>query len=170
MQTKHIKMDAYFLYLTSKLEKLRTGPERSLLDMKREILSWDLWRGTLAEGIATMLFVFIGTASIVFPIGEALTSAKIVKVSLSFYGFWIRLVDFSPFPPRVSSCLLYCTLSPFRKKGSTLKEKNLLPWEQILFFKNRPLFFGRALCAGAQEKGVYSKRKEFAPLGANSFL
>ena len=93
LQTKHIKMDAYFLYLTSKLEKLRTGPERSLLDMKREILSWDLWRGTLAEGIATMLFVFIGTASIVFPIGEALTSAKIVKVSVchfmaSGYAWW----------------------------------------------------------------------------------
>ena len=73
-------MDGYFLYIASKLEKLRR-PQRRLLDIKGEIKSWDLWRGVIAEGIATMLFVFVGTASIVFPIGETLTSASIVKVS-----------------------------------------------------------------------------------------
>ena len=74
-------MDAYFLYIASKLEKLRKGPQRSLLDIGGEIKSLDLWQGVFAECVATMLFVFVGTASIVFPIGESLDSAKIVKVS-----------------------------------------------------------------------------------------
>ena len=73
-------MDAYFLYITSKLEKLRKGPERNLLDIAGELKSWDLWRAVLAEGIATMLFVFVGTSSIVQPTGELMDGGRIVRV------------------------------------------------------------------------------------------
>ena len=75
------EMDAYFLYITSKLEKLRKGPERNLLDIAGEFKSWDLWRAVLAEGIATMLFVFVGTSSIVQPTGELMDGGRIVRVS-----------------------------------------------------------------------------------------
>lgn len=77
-------MDGYFLYVAHKLEKLRTGPQRSLLDVVGEIKSWDLWRAVLAEGVATMLFVFIGTSSIVLPMGESLDGAKIVRIAFTF--------------------------------------------------------------------------------------
>ena len=69
------------MYISSKLEKLRKGHHRRVCDMGKEIISLDLWQGALAECIGTMLFVFVSTASIVFPIGESLDSAKIVKVS-----------------------------------------------------------------------------------------
>ena len=45
-----------------------------------------------------------------------------------------------------------CLLSSSSEKESTLKEMNLLPWEQIHFFKSRPLFKS-ALGFG---KNVYS--------------
>lgn len=77
-------MDGYFLYIASKLEKLRTGPKKSVLDIVGEIKSWDLWRAVLAEGLATMLFVFIGTSAIVLPLGQALDGAKIVRIAFSF--------------------------------------------------------------------------------------
>lgn len=77
-------MDAYFLYITSKLEKLRKGPERSLFDIAGEFKSWDLWRAVLAEGVATMLFVFAGTSSIVQPAGELLDGGRILRIGFTF--------------------------------------------------------------------------------------
>ena len=72
-------MDAYFLYVADRLEKIRNGEAKGLLG---ELKSWELWRAVLAEGVATMLFVFIGTASAVLPMGEALQAAKIVRVCI----------------------------------------------------------------------------------------
>ena len=74
-------MDAYFLYLSAKLEKLRKGSPRSVFDIAGEFMSVDLWRAVLAEGIATMLFVFVGTSSIVQPAGEILDGGRILRVS-----------------------------------------------------------------------------------------
>ena len=83
-------MDAYFLYITSKLEKLRKGPERGLFDIEGEAKSWDLWRAVLAEGVATLLFVFIGTSSIVQPAGEGLDGGRILRVRV--VNMWLLQV------------------------------------------------------------------------------
>ena len=73
-------MDGYFLYIANRLDNIRTeGPGK--LDIVGELKSWDLWRAVLAEGVATMLFVFVGTASIVLPTGEVLGAPLIVRVS-----------------------------------------------------------------------------------------
>ena len=73
-------MDGYFLYIADRLDRIRVGEGKGKFDLIGELKSWELWRAVLAEGVATMLFVFIGTASAVLPAGEALSAAVIVRV------------------------------------------------------------------------------------------
>lgn len=78
-------MDGYFLYIASKLEGLRKGgPERGVFDILGEIKSLDLWRAVLAEGLATMIFVFVGTSATVLPLGEDLDAARILRIGITF--------------------------------------------------------------------------------------
>lgn len=56
------RMEAYFVHIASRVEKLRQG-EADSVGWMDELKSWPLWRAVLAEFIATMLFVFIGTMS-----------------------------------------------------------------------------------------------------------
>ena len=73
-------MDGYFLHIANRLDSIRTEGQGKL-DIIGELKSWDLWRAVLAEGLATMLFVFVGTASIVLPEGQVLGPALIIRVS-----------------------------------------------------------------------------------------
>ncbi|XP_060576032.1 aquaporin AQPAe.a-like [Ruditapes philippinarum] len=58
-------MEGYFLYIANHLENIRLTDSRSSLPNKtiHELKTWDLWRAVLAEFVATVLFVFIGTMS-----------------------------------------------------------------------------------------------------------
>ena len=75
-------MDAYFLYVANRIDKIRAGEGNGKFDIVGELKSWELWRAVMAEGVATMLFVFIGTASAVLPLGEVLMAAKIIRVCI----------------------------------------------------------------------------------------
>lgn len=77
-------MDGYFLYIADRLDRIRVGEGKGKFDLLGELKSWELWRAVLAEGVATMLFVFIGTASAVLPVGEALSAAVIVRIAFTF--------------------------------------------------------------------------------------
>ena len=74
-------MDGYFLHIANRLDKIRTGDGQGNFNIFGELKSWDLWRAVLAEGVATLLFVFVGTASIVLPTGEVPGAPLIVRVS-----------------------------------------------------------------------------------------
>ncbi|XP_060565223.1 aquaporin FA-CHIP-like [Ruditapes philippinarum] len=56
-------MEGYFLHIASKLEELRVRPGTGKFNLLTELKSWDLWRGVIAELIATALFVLIGSMS-----------------------------------------------------------------------------------------------------------
>nr|QIE08067.1 aquaporin 1 [Sinonovacula constricta] len=79
-------MDGYFAYIARRLDSIRLSPDGEPT-MFREVKSRDLWRAVLAEFVATMLFVFIGTMSAVplVPVGGA---AQYVRVAFTF-GFMI---------------------------------------------------------------------------------
>ena len=76
-------MEGYFLNVAHKLETKRIGPGLGKCDILAELKTWDLWRAVIAEGVATALFVLIGTMS-VMDIGgtdQGDTNAKFVRVS-----------------------------------------------------------------------------------------
>ena len=79
-------MDAYFLYVANRIDKIRAGEGSGKFDIVGELKSWELWRAVMAEGVATMLFVFIGTASAVLPLGEVLMAAKIIRVCIQTWA------------------------------------------------------------------------------------
>lgn len=58
-------MEGYFLYIADKLESLRLGHGSGKYDILRELRSYKFWVAVLAELIATMVFVFVGTMSAV---------------------------------------------------------------------------------------------------------
>ena len=74
-------MDSYFMDIRNKFENLKARRLDSKLDASKEIVRLSFWRDVLAEGLATMLFVFVGTASNVYTIGEELDTAKTIRVS-----------------------------------------------------------------------------------------
>ena len=74
-------MDSYFMDIRNKFEHLKAGRLDSKVDASKEIVRLSFWRDVLAEGLATMLFVFVGTAANVYPIGEELDTAKTIRVS-----------------------------------------------------------------------------------------
>ena len=77
-------MDSFFMDTRNKFENLKAKRFDSNLDISKEFVHWSFWRDVLAASLATMLFVFVGTASSVYPIGEELHTAKIIRVSTSF--------------------------------------------------------------------------------------
>lgn len=80
-------MEGYFVHIASHVEKIRRAdggaPEANTIQGKilQEIKSWELWRAVLAEFIATLLFVFIGTMSAVGMVTVVDEWAKIIRVS-----------------------------------------------------------------------------------------
>ncbi|XP_052762100.1 aquaporin AQPAe.a-like [Mya arenaria] len=92
-------MDAYFIYLANKVESIRIGSPPDGVGILRELRTLDLWRGALAEFMATLLFVFIGTMSAVAvgsqhddssDLNEIEKAGQYVKIALTF-GFMITV-------------------------------------------------------------------------------
>lgn len=74
------RMDAYFLHVSSRLDKLRQGEQAGSGGWLDELKSWPLWRAVLAEFLATMLFVFIGTMSATAMADTTDLDAKFIRV------------------------------------------------------------------------------------------
>lgn len=74
-------MDGYFLHVANRLDKIRTGDNHGKSEFLKELKTLDLWRAVLAEFVATMLFVFIGTMSAV-GIVTLSTGEAIIRVSI----------------------------------------------------------------------------------------
>ncbi|KAL4218102.1 Aquaporin-4 [Mactra antiquata] len=77
-------MDGYFLSIASKLDSIRLQSTTGKLDILRELKSFELWRGVLAEFLATMLFVFIGTMSAVDVVNPLDLSSKFIRIAFTF--------------------------------------------------------------------------------------
>lgn len=60
-------MEGYFIYVANKLDSIRFGPSSGgkLFDL-REVKTLSFWRAVSAEFLATMMFVFLGSASAIF--------------------------------------------------------------------------------------------------------
>ncbi|GAB1606382.1 aquaporin-4-like [Argonauta hians] len=56
-------MEALYIHIANKLDNVRKSA-KTYASIREEILSWDLWRATFAEFLATFLFVFAGCASV----------------------------------------------------------------------------------------------------------
>ncbi|XP_048250980.1 aquaporin-4-like isoform X2 [Haliotis rufescens] len=71
-------MEGYFIYVANKLDSIRfgIGKARKLFDAS-EARTWAFWRAVIAEFLATLLFVFLGSAS-------AVLETNLVKISLAF--------------------------------------------------------------------------------------
>ncbi|XP_046362414.1 aquaporin-4-like isoform X1 [Haliotis rufescens] len=71
-------MEGYFIYVANKLDSIRFGPSSGgkLFDL-REVKTLSFWRAVSAEFLATMMFVFLGSASAIFDSDK-------VKISLAF--------------------------------------------------------------------------------------
>lgn len=79
-------MDAYFLHVSSRLQKIREGePEPG--GWLEELKTWPFWRAVLAEGVATMFFVFIGTMAAVSMVESTDLDAKFIRVSTVWLYF-----------------------------------------------------------------------------------
>lgn len=74
-------MDSYFIHIANRLEKLRRTDKNQSKGILNELKSWDLWRAVIAEGIATLLFVFIGTMSAVGIVPVTDVTGNFVRVS-----------------------------------------------------------------------------------------
>lgn len=74
------RMDAYFLHVSSRLDKLRQGEQAASGGLLDELKSWPLWRAVLAEFLATMVFVFIGTMSATTMADTTDLDAKFIRV------------------------------------------------------------------------------------------
>ena len=69
------------MHIANKVEQTKLQHGRvGKVGLLEELRTWDLWRAVLAEFVATMLFVFIGTMSAVsIATGDELS--KVVRVS-----------------------------------------------------------------------------------------
>ncbi|WAR21889.1 AQPA-like protein [Mya arenaria] len=74
-------IDGYFIYLASRLDKLRKGGDTETGNWLQELQTWPLWRAVLAEFLATLLFVFIGTMSAVDIVPITDPAGKFVRIS-----------------------------------------------------------------------------------------
>ncbi|WAR21869.1 AQP2-like protein [Mya arenaria] len=77
-------IDGYFLYLASRLDKLRRGENTETGNWLQELKTWSLWRAVLAEFLATLLFVFIGTMSAVDIVPITDSAGKFIRIGLTF--------------------------------------------------------------------------------------
>ncbi|XP_052773593.1 aquaporin-5-like [Mya arenaria] len=77
-------IDGYFVYLASRLDKLRQGGDTETGNWLQELKTWPLWRAVLAEFLATLLFVFIGTMSAVDIVPITDPAGKFVRIGLTF--------------------------------------------------------------------------------------
>ncbi|XP_052773692.1 aquaporin-5-like [Mya arenaria] len=77
-------IDGYFLYLASRLDKLRQGDNTEDRNWLQELKTVSLWRAVLAEFIATLMFVFIGTMSAVDIVPITDTAGKFIRIGLTF--------------------------------------------------------------------------------------
>ncbi|CAI9718968.1 aquaporin-like [Octopus vulgaris] len=66
-----------YKYAANKLDNVRKSA-KTYGSIREEILSWDLWRATFAEFLATFLFVFAGCASV------SSQPTNVVQISLCF--------------------------------------------------------------------------------------
>ncbi|XP_060576031.1 aquaporin-5-like isoform X2 [Ruditapes philippinarum] len=83
-------MEGYFIHIANYIERLRSSHSKTELPRSfsgkiiKELKSWELWRSVLAEFIATLLFVFIGTMS-TLPIVPVVDDwAKIIRIAFTF--------------------------------------------------------------------------------------
>jgi hypothetical protein len=83
-------MEGYFIHIANHVERIRSSHSKTELPRSfsgkiiKELKSWELWRSVLAEFIATLLFVFIGTMSTLPIVPEADDWAKIIRVRIIF--------------------------------------------------------------------------------------
>ncbi|KAL4229080.1 hypothetical protein ACF0H5_012119 [Mactra antiquata] len=77
-------MDGYFVHIANRLEKIRTAADDRPSGILNELKTWELWRAVLAEGIATLLFVFIGTMSAVGIVPVTDVTGNFVRIALAF--------------------------------------------------------------------------------------
>ncbi|XP_052770365.1 aquaporin FA-CHIP-like [Mya arenaria] len=77
-------VDGYFIYLASRLDKLRKGGDTETGNWLQELQTWPLWRAVLAEFLATLVFVFIGTMSAVDIVPLTDPAGKFVRIGLTF--------------------------------------------------------------------------------------
>ncbi|KAH3700204.1 aquaporin AQPAn.G-like [Dreissena polymorpha] len=79
-------MDSYFLYIASRLEKLRRDKDANNRSGSwfGELKQLQFWRAAAAECLATLLFVFIGTMSAVDITQPVDVTSKFIRVGLTF--------------------------------------------------------------------------------------
>lgn len=71
------EMESLYIHIANKLECARRG-SKGFGSIREELRSWDLWRATAAEFVATFLFVFAGCASTSVP------NSDVVKIAFCF--------------------------------------------------------------------------------------
>lgn len=103
-------MEGYFLYIANKLDRIRNGDTPEKFDILRELRGFELWRAVLAEFIATMLFVFMGTMSAVALEPATTMAYDVVNVNGTARNITIEYSDGSAKYVRVS-------FSPFYMKS-----------------------------------------------------
>lgn len=74
---KFLRMESLYIHIANKLESARRG-SKGFGSIREELRSWDVWRATAAEFVATFLFVFAGCASTSTP------NSDVVKIALCF--------------------------------------------------------------------------------------
>ncbi|XP_053409128.1 aquaporin AQPAe.a-like isoform X4 [Mercenaria mercenaria] len=83
-------MERYFLHVANNIERIRRADDNARIpnNFKEKIIqefkSWESWRAVLAEFIATLMFVFIGTMSAAGIVPVVNDWAKIVRIAFTF--------------------------------------------------------------------------------------
>lgn len=121
---KFLRMESLYIHIANKLESARRG-SKGFGSIREELRSWDVWRATAAEFVATFLFVFAGCASTTIP------NSDVVKVSTKLFASFLTATH-----PDFIGSNSYSSISNMKK----LKTESVFARRNIALLKNYHIF------------------------------